>query len=122
MAGSYKGKIDSKTRTGGFKGQNVYRADEKKANMLKMLTETGNAKRNKDGKIVKEAAFQSKDAQPGRVQADRRWFGESPPSLPPCSPLPSSRVFTLVQIFRRTRTDLLSTHLFTLHPLQAIRE
>lgn len=78
MAGSYKGKIDSKTRTGGFKGQNVYRADEKKANMLKMLTETGNAKRDRDGKIVKEAAFQSKDAQPGRVQADRRWFGESP--------------------------------------------
>ncbi|KAK9899544.1 NGP1NT-domain-containing protein [Cystobasidium minutum MCA 4210] len=79
MAG-YKGKVESKTRTGGggvHKYGNIYRADEKKANMLKMLTETGNAKRNKDGKIVKEAAFQSKDAQPGRVQADRRWFGNT---------------------------------------------
>lgn len=97
MAG-YKGKVESKTRTGGggvHKYGNIYRADEKKANMLKMLTETGNAKRNKDGKIVKEAAFQSKDAQPGRVQADRRWFGELLAFIL-LSPLvcPPSRVFT----------------------------
>lgn len=38
----------------------------------------GKAVRDKDGKITEAAAFQKgeKDALPGRVQADRRWFGE----------------------------------------------
>lgn len=35
----------------------------------------------RDGKIVEAAAFQKTeaDAKPGRVQPDRRWFGELPP-------------------------------------------
>lgn len=91
MAGSgYKGtKPDGKTRSSSnsYKGYNAYRQDEKKTKMLKMLAESGNAKRNKDGKIVQEAAFQSKVAEPGRVQADRRWFGEfSFSSSLSCSP------------------------------------
>lgn len=44
--------------------------------MLSMLTETGGPTRDKDGKVIKAAPFQSKDAEPGRIQADRRWFGE----------------------------------------------
>jgi nuclear GTP-binding protein len=38
----------------------------------------GKAVRDKDGKIIEAAAFQKgeKDAKPGRVQPDRRWFGE----------------------------------------------
>lgn len=37
----------------------------------------GRAVRDKDGKIIQAAAFQKgeKDAPPGRVQPDRRWFG-----------------------------------------------
>lgn len=38
----------------------------------------GKAVRNSDGIIVEAAAFQKgeKDVKPGRVQPDRRWFGE----------------------------------------------
>ena len=38
----------------------------------------GKAVRDKDGKIIEAAAFQKgeKDAKPGRVMPDRRWFGE----------------------------------------------
>lgn len=37
----------------------------------------GKAVRNADGKIVKAAAFQAgeKEAMPGRVAPDRKWFG-----------------------------------------------
>jgi nuclear GTP-binding protein len=37
----------------------------------------GKAVRDKDGKIIEAAAFQKgeKDAKPGRVMPDRRWFG-----------------------------------------------
>jgi nuclear GTP-binding protein len=40
----------------------------------------GKAVRDKDGKIIEAAAFQKgeKDAKPGRVMPDRRWFGELP--------------------------------------------
>lgn len=37
----------------------------------------GKAVRNKDGVIVEAAAFQSKEVTPGRVQPDRRWFGNT---------------------------------------------
>ena len=39
----------------------------------------GKAVRDRDGKIVQAAAFQKgeKDAPPGRVKPDRRWFGGS---------------------------------------------
>lgn len=38
----------------------------------------GKAVRDRDGKIVEAAAFQKgeKEAEPGRVKPDRRWFGE----------------------------------------------
>jgi nuclear GTP-binding protein len=38
----------------------------------------GKAVRDKDGKIIEAAAFQKgeKDAKPGRVMPDRRWFGK----------------------------------------------
>ena len=59
------------------KGENFYR-DAKTVKRLKMLS-GGQAVRDKDGKIVEAAAFQKgeKDATPGRVQPDRRWFGAS---------------------------------------------
>ena len=37
----------------------------------------GKAVRDKNGKVIEAAAFQKgeKEAKPGRVQPDRRWFG-----------------------------------------------
>lgn len=57
------------------KGENFYR-DAKSAARVKMLN-GGKAVRDKDGKIVKAAAFQKgeDETKPGRVQPDRRWFG-----------------------------------------------
>jgi nuclear GTP-binding protein len=65
------------------KGQNFYR-DAKKAAKVKMLT-GGKPVYDRDGKIKEAAAFQKgeEDAKPGRVQPDRRWFGESVESGPP---------------------------------------
>ncbi|CAK9784268.1 NGP1NT-domain-containing protein [Cutaneotrichosporon oleaginosum] len=57
------------------KGENFYR-DAKSASRVKMLN-GGKAVRDRDGKIVKAAAFQSKEAEPGRVQPDKRWFGNT---------------------------------------------
>lgn len=58
------------------KGENFYR-DAKSASRVKMLN-GGKAVRDKDGKIIQAAAFQTteKDTDMGRIQADRRWFGE----------------------------------------------
>jgi nuclear GTP-binding protein len=57
------------------KGENFYR-DAKAAARVKMLS-GGKAVRDRDGKIIKAAAFQAGEAEtkPGRVQPDRRWFG-----------------------------------------------
>jgi nuclear GTP-binding protein len=57
-------------------GENFYR-DAKSASRLKMLN-GGKAVRDRDGKIIQAAAFQKteKETEVGRVQADRRWFGE----------------------------------------------
>ncbi|EIM83263.1 NGP1NT-domain-containing protein [Stereum hirsutum FP-91666 SS1] len=59
------------------KGENFYR-DAKKVKRLKMLT-GGKAIRDKDGKIIQAAAFQKGEDEttPGRVQPDRRWFGNT---------------------------------------------
>ncbi|KAJ3533628.1 hypothetical protein NMY22_g7255 [Coprinellus aureogranulatus] len=59
------------------KGENFYR-DAKAASRLKMLN-GGKAVRDKDGKIIKAAAFQKGEDEtlPGRVQPDRRWFGNT---------------------------------------------
>lgn len=58
------------------KGENFYR-DAKKAARVKMLT-GGKPVRDKQGNIIQAAAFQKGEefAKPGRVPADRRWFGE----------------------------------------------
>jgi nuclear GTP-binding protein len=59
------------------KGENFYR-DAKAASRVKMLN-GGKPVRDPDGKIIQAAAFQKgeDETQPGRVQPDRRWFGES---------------------------------------------
>lgn len=59
------------------KGENFYR-DAKKASKIKMLT-GGKPVYDREGKIVQAAAFQKgeDEAKPGRIQADRRWFGMS---------------------------------------------
>jgi nuclear GTP-binding protein len=58
------------------KGENFYR-DAKAASRVKMLN-GGKPVRDPDGKIIQAAAFQKgeDETQPGRVQPDRRWFGE----------------------------------------------
>ncbi|GAA5823150.1 hypothetical protein JCM5353_005797 [Sporobolomyces roseus] len=59
------------------KGENFYR-DAKQARRVNMLSgKTGSAIRNADGKVIKEAEFQSKEITPGRVAPDRRWFGNT---------------------------------------------
>ena len=57
------------------KGVNFYR-DAKKVRQLNIL-KGGKPVRNADGKIIKAAAFQNRNA-PGtqaRVEPNRRWFG-----------------------------------------------
>lgn len=58
------------------KGENFYR-DAKAASKVKMLN-GGKPVRDPDGKIIIAAAFQKgeDETKPGRVQPDRRWFGE----------------------------------------------
>jgi nuclear GTP-binding protein len=58
------------------KGENFYR-NAKQVSRLKMLN-GGKPVRDKDGKIIQAAAFQKgeDETKPGRVQPDRRWFGE----------------------------------------------
>ncbi|KAJ3506346.1 hypothetical protein NLJ89_g6919 [Agrocybe chaxingu] len=59
------------------KGENFYR-NAKQVVRLKMLN-GGKAVRDKDGKIIQAAAFQKgeDETKPGRVQPDRRWFGNT---------------------------------------------
>jgi nuclear GTP-binding protein len=58
------------------KGENFYR-NAKQVGLLKMRS-GGKAVRDRDGKIIEAAAFQKgeDETKPGRVQPDRRWFGE----------------------------------------------
>ncbi|KAL8283303.1 hypothetical protein RQP46_005713 [Phenoliferia psychrophenolica] len=59
------------------KGENFYR-DAKAARRVNMLSgRTGGPVRNAQGRVIEEAAFQSKEITPGRVQPDRRWFGNT---------------------------------------------
>ncbi|KDN37249.1 NGP1NT-domain-containing protein [Tilletiaria anomala UBC 951] len=61
------------------KGENFYR-DAKGAKRVKLLAKNGIASkaiRDKDGNIIQAAEFQSSEAKPGRVQPDRRWFGNT---------------------------------------------
>ncbi|THH30220.1 hypothetical protein EUX98_g3951 [Antrodiella citrinella] len=59
------------------KGENFYR-NAKQVGRLKMLN-GGKAIRDKDGKVIVAAAFQKGEDEttPGRVQPDRRWFGNT---------------------------------------------
>ncbi|KAG5644162.1 GTPase required for pre-60S ribosomal subunit nuclear export and maturation [Asterophora parasitica] len=59
------------------KGENFYRTGKQVAR-LKLLN-SGKAVRDKDGKIIQAAAFQKgeDETKPGRVQPDRRWFGNT---------------------------------------------
>ncbi|KAI0673917.1 NGP1NT-domain-containing protein [Trametes maxima] len=59
------------------KGENFYR-DAKKVNRLKMLN-SGKAVHDRTGKVIQAAAFQKGEDEttPGRVQPDRRWFGNT---------------------------------------------
>ncbi|KAK3694540.1 NUC091 domain-containing protein [Podospora appendiculata] len=54
------------------KGENFYRS-AKKVKQLNTLT-GGNAVRNKEGKIVQAAAFQSRQAPTAVIEPNRRWF------------------------------------------------
>ncbi|MBW0537351.1 hypothetical protein O181_077066 [Austropuccinia psidii MF-1] len=59
------------------KGENFYR-DATKAKRVKLLSnDGGKAIRDRDGKLIKAAAFQSSEAPVGRIQPDRRWFGNT---------------------------------------------
>ncbi|KAI5119708.1 hypothetical protein M0805_001423 [Coniferiporia weirii] len=85
MVGLKKSPASSKTRSMSskeafgkkVKGENFYR-DAKKVNRLKMMN-GGKPVYDRDGKIIQAAAFQKTEAetQPGRVQPDRRWFGNT---------------------------------------------
>lgn len=85
MAPIKKTKASPKVRSSGskepslkkVKGENFYR-NAKQVARLKMLS-GGKAIRDKDGKIVQAAAFQKgeDETKPGRVQPDRRWFGNT---------------------------------------------
>ncbi|GAA6012517.1 hypothetical protein JCM8202_003355 [Rhodotorula sphaerocarpa] len=59
------------------KGENFYR-DAKSAKRVNLLSgKSSKAVRDRDGKVLKAAEFQSHEATPGRVQPDRRWFGNT---------------------------------------------
>ncbi|KDR85512.1 hypothetical protein GALMADRAFT_366213 [Galerina marginata CBS 339.88] len=85
MAPSKKPNHQSKTRSSTsssvslakVKGENFYR-NAKQVSRLKMLN-GGKPVRDKDGKIIQAAAFQKgeDETKPGRVQPDRRWFGNT---------------------------------------------
>jgi len=73
---SSKARSSSQPTLKRVKGENFYR-NAKAASRLKMLN-GGKPTYDKDGKIVKAAAFQKGEDETnlGRVQPDRRWFGE----------------------------------------------
>ncbi|KIM47709.1 hypothetical protein M413DRAFT_62972 [Hebeloma cylindrosporum] len=85
MAPLKKGTTPSKTRSSSssgvslakVKGENFYR-NAKQVGRLKMLNGV-KAIRDKDGKVIQAAAFQKgeDETKPGRVQPDRRWFGNT---------------------------------------------
>lgn len=57
------------------KGENFYRS-AKKIKTLNVLKE-GKAIRNKDGKIVKAASFQSRERPKAVIEPNRRWFSNT---------------------------------------------
>ncbi|KAF9535719.1 NUC091 domain-containing protein [Crepidotus variabilis] len=84
MVSVKKGQLPSKTKSSSsnislakVKGENFYR-NAKQVSRLKVLN-GGKAIRDKTGKIVQAAAYQKgeDETKPGRVQPDRRWFGNT---------------------------------------------
>lgn len=60
-----------------FTGENFYR-DAKSVRRVNMLSgKSGNAVRDASGQVTQAAEFQSREVTPGRVQPDRRWFGNT---------------------------------------------
>ena len=70
-----QGKVGSGMNNVKTKGENFYR-DAKKAKTLNMLT-GGKAQRSATGRIVKSAAYQSREKPKARVEPNRRWFGNT---------------------------------------------
>ncbi|KAJ1501009.1 GTPase required for pre-60S ribosomal subunit nuclear export and maturation [Coelomomyces lativittatus] len=58
-----------------LKGENFYR-NKAKVRYLNML-KGGQPIRDRKGQIVKEALYQKKDIEPGRVEPNRKWFGNT---------------------------------------------
>ncbi|KAK9762158.1 GTPase required for pre-60S ribosomal subunit nuclear export and maturation [Basidiobolus ranarum] len=58
-----------------LKGENFYR-DKKKVKFVNMLN-SGRAVHDKDGNVIKAAAFQSKETPVARVEPNRKWFGNT---------------------------------------------
>lgn len=61
------------------KGENFYR-DAKAAKRVKLhskFSKSTRATRDRKGNVVQAAEYQSSEAKPGRVQPDRRWFGNT---------------------------------------------
>ncbi|KDQ62852.1 hypothetical protein JAAARDRAFT_168132 [Jaapia argillacea MUCL 33604] len=84
MAPTKKAQSSPKTRSSlsqphlkRVKGENFYR-DAKSASRLKMVS-GGKPIRDRKGKIIQAAEFQKgeDETKPGRVQPDRRWFGNT---------------------------------------------
>ncbi|KAI5981392.1 NGP1NT-domain-containing protein [Pisolithus albus] len=85
MAATKKQKKASKPRSSSsqdvslkkVKGENFYR-NAKQATRVKILS-GGKPVRDRDGKIIQAADFQKGESEtkPGRVQPDRRWFGNT---------------------------------------------
>ncbi|KAL0951962.1 hypothetical protein HGRIS_008613 [Hohenbuehelia grisea] len=85
MAPIKKGNVSQKSKSSTsqsvslkkVKGENFYR-NAKQVARIKMLN-GGKPVRDKDGKIIQAAAFQKgeDETKPGRVQPDRRWFGNT---------------------------------------------
>jgi nuclear GTP-binding protein len=77
-----KNRLDRQGKTGSGmnnvkkKGENFFR-DAKKVKTLNMRTKDSKPQRNKDGKIVQAAAYQSRDAPVARIEPNRKWFNNT---------------------------------------------
>jgi len=119
MAPIKKTKASPKARSSGskevslkkVKGENFYR-NAKQVARLKMLS-GGKPVRDKDGKIIQAAAFQKgeDETKPGRVQPDRRWFGELCWYMCLCSSL--TRIIGNTRVISQTALDHFRTSLST---------
>ncbi|KAK6209153.1 GTPase required for pre-60S ribosomal subunit nuclear export and maturation [Pestalotiopsis sp. IQ-011] len=58
------------------KGENFYRS-AKKVKTLNMREKGNKAQRNKEGKIVQAAAYQSRDVPTARIEPSRNWFNNT---------------------------------------------